>query len=145
MPRNYCQFRVNVVIPINSEHILIPVPTGMLINVWWLLRRRIERIFTAYTCCSAAGLFSKRDQAPFQSRYSYVGDWVQGHNFFFLVKDFIFFPKAPWYMVVYSSWWVILVVECGMLPQRGLMSSAMSVPRMCTNKTLGCLQRSPRS
>ena len=43
---------------------------------------------------------------------------------------FLFSPKAPQYIVVYSSLWVLLVVACGTLPQRGLMSSAMSVPRI---------------
>ena len=64
---------------------------------------------------------------------------------FFFFKDFIFFlflPKAPWYIVVYSSLWVLLVVACGTLPQRGLMSSNMSAPRIRTNETLGRLQRS---
>ena len=53
---------------------------------------------------------------------------------------FLFIPKAPQYVVVYSSFWVLLVVACGTLPQRGLMSSAMSAPRIRTNETLGCLQ-----
>ena len=53
-------------------------------------------------------------------------------NFFF----FLFLPKAHRYIVVYSSLWVLPVVACGTLPQRGLMSSAMSVPRIRTNKTL---------
>uniref|UniRef100_A0A8C4MJ11 Solute carrier family 7 member 13 n=1 Tax=Equus asinus TaxID=9793 RepID=A0A8C4MJ11_EQUAS len=52
---------------------------------------------------------------------------------------------TPQYIVVYSSLWVLLVVACGMLPQRGLMSSAMSVPRIRTNETLGHLQRSART
>ena len=63
-------------------------------------------------------------------------------------KDFIFFlflPKTPWYVVVYSSLWVLLVVACGSLPQRGLMSSAMSAPRIRTNDTLGRLQWSART
>src|SRR3712207_8035910 len=51
-----------------------------------------------------------------------------------------FLPKAPRYIVVYSSLWVLLVVACGTLPQRGLMSSAMSAPRIRTNETLGCLR-----
>src|SRR3712207_6970118 len=33
-----------------------------------------------------------------------------------------FLPKDPRYIVVYSSLWVLLVVACGTLPQRGLMS-----------------------
>ena len=45
-------------------------------------------------------------------------------------------------MVVYSSLWVLLVVACGTLPQRGLVSSAMSAPRTRTNETLGRLLRS---
>ena len=55
---------------------------------------------------------------------------------FISFKDFYFFlflPKAPQYIVVYSSLWVLLVVACGMLPQRGLMSRAMSAPRIRTN------------
>ena len=80
------------------------------------------------------------------------GFLVQGCFFcqflFFFFKDFIFFlflPKAPWYIVVYSSLWVLLVVACGTLPQRGLMSSAMSAPRTRTNETLGRQQRSART
>ncbi|XP_070438500.1 uncharacterized protein [Equus przewalskii] len=46
---------------------------------------------------------------------------------------------APQYIVVYSSLWVLLVVACGMPPQRGLMSSAMSAPRIRTNETLSRL------
>ena len=69
-----------------------------------------------------------------------------GFSFFCLFfKEFIFFlflPKAPWYIVVCFSLWVLLVVACGTLPQRGLMSSAMSAPRIRTNKTLGHLQQS---
>uniref|UniRef100_A0A9L0S5M1 KRAB domain-containing protein n=1 Tax=Equus caballus TaxID=9796 RepID=A0A9L0S5M1_HORSE len=49
---------------------------------------------------------------------------------------------APRYIVVYSSLWVLLVVACGTLPQHGLMSSAMSAPRIRTDETLGRLQRS---
>ncbi|XP_070339073.1 syntaxin-binding protein 4 isoform X2 [Equus asinus] len=52
---------------------------------------------------------------------------------------------SPRYIVVYSSLWVLLVVACGTLPQRGLMSSAMSAPRIRTNETLGRLQRSART
>ena len=67
---------------------------------------------------------------------------------FLFLKDFIFFlflPKAPQHTVVYSSLWVPLVVARGMLPQRGLMSSAMSAPRIGTNETLGCLQWSTQT
>ena len=67
---------------------------------------------------------------------------------FFFFKDFIFslfLPKAPQYIVVYSSLWVLLVVACGTLPQRGSMNSAMSAPRIRTNETLGPLQRSART
>ena len=53
--------------------------------------------------------------------------------------EFFFLPKAPRYIVVYSLLWVLLVVVCRTLPQRGLMSSAMSVPRIRTNETLGRL------
>ena len=67
---------------------------------------------------------------------------------FFFFKDFIFFlflPKAPWYVVVCSSLWVLLVVACGMPPQHSLMSSSMSAPRIRTKETLGCPQRSART
>ena len=59
-------------------------------------------------------------------------------SFFFLkILFFSFFsPKPPGYIVVYSQLWVLLVVACGMLPQRGLISAAMSVPRIRTSKTL---------
>ena len=82
------------------------------------------------------------------------GRWIRSPNegltfLFFSFKDlffsFFFSPKPPLYIVVSSSLWVLLVVACGMLPQRGLMSSAMSVPRIRTNETLGCLQRSVRT
>ncbi|XP_070442301.1 heterogeneous nuclear ribonucleoprotein A/B-like isoform X1 [Equus przewalskii] len=53
--------------------------------------------------------------------------------------------KPPWYIVVYSSLWVLLVVACGTLPQRGLTSSAMSAPRIRSNETLGRLPRSART
>ena len=67
-------------------------------------------------------------------------------SFFFFDLIFnLFIPKAPRYIVVYSSLWVLLAVACGTLPQRGLMSSAMSAPRMRTNETLGRLQRSART
>ena len=44
--------------------------------------------------------------------------------FFFFLKIlfiyfFLFLPKAPHYIVVYSLLWVLLVVVCGTLPQRG--------------------------
>ena len=70
-----------------------------------------------------------------------------GEKTFFFFRDFIvflFLPKAPQYIVVYSSLWVLLVVAWGTLPQRGLMS-AMSAARIQTNETLGRLQRSVRN
>ena len=71
-------------------------------------------------------------------------------KFYWSFEDFIFClsffsPKPPRYIVVYSSLWVLLVVACGTLPQRGLMSSAMSAPRIRTNETLGRLQRSAQT
>ena len=65
--------------------------------------------------------------------------------FFLRFYFFLFLPKAPQYIVVYSSLWVLLVVASGTLPQRGLMSSAMSVPRIRTNETLGRRQRSAQT
>ena len=61
--------------------------------------------------------------------------------FCFFFKDVIFFlflPKAPQYIAVYSSLWVLLVVACG-------TSSAMSAPRIQTNETLDRLQWSGRT
>ena len=66
----------------------------------------------------------------------------ESYFFFFKILFFLFLPKAPRYIVVYSSLWVLLVVACGTLPQRGLMNSAMSAPRVRTNETLGLLQQS---
>ena len=66
--------------------------------------------------------------------------------FFFL--RFYFFPFSPQSSPVhscYSSLWVLPVVACGTPPQRGLMSSVMSVPRLRTKETLGRLQRSART
>ena len=62
---------------------------------------------------------------------------------FFFFKGFIFpfSPKAPWFIVVYFQLWVLLVVAYGTPPQRGLMSSAMSRPRIRTGKTLGLQSR----
>ena len=57
--------------------------------------------------------------------------------FFFKIFFSLFLPKAPQYIVVYSSLWVLLVVACETLPQHGLMSGAMSVPRIQTSETLG--------
>ena len=68
--------------------------------------------------------------------------------FFFFFKDFIFFlflPKAPQHTAVYSPLWVPLFVARGTPPQRGLTSSAMSMPRIQTNETLGRLQWSTRT
>ena len=65
-----------------------------------------------------------------------------GFFFFLRFYFFLFLPKAPQYTVVYSSLWILLVVACGMLPLHGLMSSAMSGPRIRNNETLGRLQRS---
>ena len=58
-------------------------------------------------------------------------------NFFFKILFFLFLPKALWYIVVYFQLRVILVVACGMPPHHGLMSSAMSAPRIQTGETLG--------
>src|SRR3712207_7512632 len=67
-------------------------------------------------------------------------------DFFLKILFLSFFsPKAPQYIVVYSSLWVPLVVACGTLPQRGLTSSAMSAPRIRTDETLGRLQRSAQT
>ena len=78
--------------------------------------------------------------------------WILLHFifFFFFFKDFILFfflflPKVPWYIVVYSSLWVLPAVACGTPPQHGRMSSAMFAPRIRTNETLGRLQQSART
>ena len=76
--------------------------------------------------------------------------WQPENNFFFLfffkILFFsLFLPKAPRYIVVYSSLWVLLVAACGTLLQRGLVSSATSAPRIRTKETLGRLQRSAQT
>ena len=66
--------------------------------------------------------------------------FLETFSFLKILFLFLFLPKGPRYIVVYSSlWslWVPLLVACGTLPQRALMSSAMSVPRIRTNETLG--------
>ena len=88
--------------------------------------------------------------------YLYKSGWQRNWSgktwvtFFFLkiffFKFFSFFlPKAPQYIVVYSSLWVPIVVACGTPPQCGLMSSAMSAPRIPTNETLGRLPQSAQT
>ena len=47
--------------------------------------------------------------------------------FYYFILIF-FLSKDPWYIVVYSSLWVLLVVACGMLPQSGFMSSPIPCP-----------------
>src|SRR3712207_1145434 len=76
-------------------------------------------------------------QCACASTYTYISCSIVIFFFYF----FLFLPNAPRYIVVYSSLWVLLVVACGTLPQRGLMSSAMSAPRIRTNETLGQIGR----
>ena len=59
--------------------------------------------------------------------------------FLFFPKDFTF-PFSPQPPLIHScifQLWVLLVVACGMPSKHGLMSSAMSAPRILTGKTLG--------
>uniref|UniRef100_A0A9L0IJL6 KRAB domain-containing protein n=1 Tax=Equus asinus TaxID=9793 RepID=A0A9L0IJL6_EQUAS len=73
---------------------------------------------------------------------------IQDRHFWqapFLNNKTLTIVRAPRYIVVYSSLWVLLVVTCGTPPQHGLMSSAMSAPRIRTNETLGRRQRSART
>ena len=55
-------------------------------------------------------------------------------SYFFFLRFYFFrfLLKVSRYIVIYSQLWVLLVVACGMLPQHGLMSGAMSVPRIRT-------------
>ena len=58
--------------------------------------------------------------------------------------DFFFFlllPRAPQYIVIYSSCRVFLAPLCGTPPQLSLMSSARSIPRIWTSETLGHWRR----
>ena len=57
----------------------------------------------------------------------------------FFFKDFIFpfSPQSPLVHSVCFQLWVLLVVACGTPPQHGLMSGAMSAPRIRTGETLG--------
>ena len=47
------------------------------------------------------------------------------------------FPQIPPVHSYIFYLWVLLAVACGMLSQRGLMSGAMSAPRIRTGETLG--------
>ena len=60
-------------------------------------------------------------------------------DFFIFLKIlfFLYLPKDPRYIVVYFQLWVLLVVACGTSPQHGLMSGAMSMPRIPTGEILG--------
>ena len=49
---------------------------------------------------------------------------------------FAFSPQIPPVHSCILQLWVLLVVECGTLPQCGLTSCAMSAPRIRTSKTL---------
>ena len=116
------------------------------------------------SCAHLAGscIFLINTPALFTELYSLLSIFLSGYfvtwnvfmwsnlsivyYFFFLrFYFFLFLPKAPRYIVVYSSLWVLLVTACGTLPQRGLMSSAMSAPRIQTKETLDRLQRSART
>ena len=92
----------------------------------------LHKGFILYMWCSVLG------------RFFLLLFLLKEHLFFFFERFyfFLFLPKAPQYIVVYSSLWVLLVVACGTPPQRGPTSSAMSAPRIRTNETLGRLQRS---
>ena len=57
--------------------------------------------------------------------------------FFLKILFFLFLPQIPQYIVVYFQLWVLLVAACGMLPQHGLMSGAMSAPRIRNGEILG--------
>ena len=49
----------------------------------------------------------------------------------------LYLPESPLVHSCISYLQVLLVVACGMPPQRGLMSGAMSTPRIQTSETLG--------
>ena len=118
---------------------------GMECNVFWsvdwCVKNALERVPRPLILTSSL----------FFTKLSKHQDNCSPTFFFFLLKIFFFFnfsffsPKPCRYIDVYSLLWVLLVVVCGTLPQRGLMSSAMSVPRIRTNETLGRLQRSART
>ena len=83
--------------------------------------------------------------SPQYTIYKNLGNFL---SFPLLFLKILFSPFSPQSPPVHSCIffvWVLLVVACGTLPQCGLMSSAMSAPRVRTNKTLGCLQRSVRT
>ena len=98
---------------------------------------------------AAAGTMAGRWlRAPRLAGHS--GFWCKGlsSKLIFFFFRFYFFPFSPQSPPVHSCiflLWVLLVVACGTLPQHGLMSSAMFVPRIRTNETLGHLQQSTRT
>ena len=60
-------------------------------------------------------------------------------GFFFKILLFLFLPKASRYIVVCFMFLVMGPSSCGMweAPQHGLMSGAMSTPKIWTGETLG--------
>ena len=93
-------------------------------------------------------VFSESNKCSWRWKLKNSNRVMNSPSFTFFLKILLFFfflPKAPQYIVVYSSLWVLPAVACGMPPQRGSMSSARYVPRIRTNETLGCLQQSART
>ena len=61
---------------------------------------------------------------------------------FFWCVCVLLLPRVPQYITVCIFWlWVPLVVLCGMPPQHGLTSGAMSMPRIRTGETPGSQSR----
>ena len=63
----------------------------------------------------------------------------------FLGFFFLFLPRSSRYKVVYFQLWLPLVAACGTPPQHGLMSGAVSTPRIQTTKILGCQSRAHKT
>ena len=87
-----------------------------------------------------AGVIFQRRMTLISQRHIALGvpQWVLSACSF-IFKDFIF-PFSPQSLPVHSCVFLLLdpsIVACGMLPQHGLMSGAMSAPRIWTGETLG--------
>ena len=110
-------------------------------RILWEVKQKIKLLIRGKTQ-TYFGILQAQSQKTGQKKKKNV---IRGFLGVFWKIFFPFSPQSPPYIVVYFSLWVLLVVACGMPPQRGLMSSAMSAPRIRTNETLGRLQRSART
>ena len=134
----------------------------------FLFNRAVKRCFTVFFLPLKSRWRNKTEIGfgLFRKAHSYYPCWInQGNScfevrspedFFLIIFTFIlpsrthevsshiFFPFSPQSPLAHSCIFLVvgpLVVACGMPPQHGSMSGAMSVPRIWTGETLGCQSR----